>query len=76
MSLFLWENPPQFWSREEQSSYEKVNFFSFFNDLFIYFWLHWAFVAAQKAVVPGVYSLVAVCRLLIAVASLVAENGL
>ena len=76
MSLFLWENTPQFWSREEQSSYKKVNFFSFFNDLFVYFGLRWAFVASQKAVVPGVYSLVAVCRLLIAMVSLVAENGL
>ena len=49
--------------------------FSFFFNinlliLFIYLWLHWVFVAARGL------SLVAVCGLLIAVASLVAEHGL
>ena len=47
--------------------------------LFFIFWLHWVFVAAW-----GLFSgcgewgllFVAVCRLLIAVASLVAEHGL
>ena len=47
--------------------------------LFIYFWLRWVFVAAR-----GLFSscgergllFVAVCGLLIAVASLVAEHGL
>ena len=38
--------------------------------LFIYFWLHWVFIAACGL------PLVVVPRLLIAVASLVAEHGL
>ena len=38
--------------------------------LFIYFWLHWAFVAARGL------SLLVVCGLLTAVASLVAEHRL
>ena len=38
--------------------------------LFIYFWLCWVFVAAHRL------SLVTVCRLLIALASLVAEHSL
>ena len=45
---------------------------------FIYFWLHWVFVAAcglSLVVASGGYS-VAVRRLLIAVVSLVAEHGL
>ena len=49
--------------------------------LFIYFWLHWVFVAAcglSLVVVSGVGGLpfVAVSGILIAVASLVAEHGL
>ena len=47
--------------------------------LFVYFWLHWVFMAAcglSLVVASRGYSLVAVCRLLIAVASLVAEHGL
>ena len=47
----------------------EVLFFKLFI-LFIYFWLHWVFVAAHRL------SLVAVCGLLIVVASLVAEHGL
>ena len=52
--------------------------FSFIN-LFIYFWLHWVFVAARRLfLVAGKWGLlfVAVCGLLIAVASLVAQHGL
>ena len=53
--------------------------FFFFYYLFIYFWLHWVFVAVR-----GLFSscgergllFVAVRGLLIAVASLVAEHGL
>ena len=46
--------------------------------LFIYFWLRWVFVAARGlflVAASGGYS-VAVCGLLTAVASLVAEHGL
>ena len=53
----------------------KVTFF-FFN---FYFWLHWVFTADALAFSScGERRLlfVAVCRLLIAVASLVAEHGL
>jgi len=44
--------------------------------LCIYFWLCWVFVAVQALVAasPG-YSPVAVCGLLIAVASLLPEHG-
>ena len=57
--------------------------FLFFNKfiyfLFIYFWLHWVFVVARGLFFScsewGLL-LVAVRRLLIAVASLVAEHGL
>ena len=45
----------------------------------IYFWLCWVSVAARGfslVVVSRGYSLVAVCWLLIAVASLVSEHGL
>ena len=47
--------------------------------LFIYFWLHWIFIASHSLslVVASVgCSLVTVLRLLIAVASLAAEFGL
>ena len=47
--------------------------------LFIYFWLHWIFIASHRLplVVASVgYSLVAVLRFLIAVASLAADFGL
>ena len=56
-----------------------------FINLFIYFWLHWVFIAVRGlslvAASGGFYSLlrcagVAVCGLLIAVASLVAEHRL
>ena len=45
--------------------------------LFIY-WLCWVFVAAwtSLAAASGGYTLVVICGLLIAVASLVAEHGL
>ena len=52
---------------------------SLFLKVFIYFWVHWVFVAASGlslAAVSRGYSLVAVCRLIIAVASLVAEYRL
>ena len=45
----------------------------------IYFWLHWVFIdACRPSLVAGSrdYSPVGVLRLLIAVASLVAEDGL
>ena len=54
-----------------------MNFF--FLNKFIYFWLRWVFVAVRGlslVAVRGGYSFVAVHRLLIAVASLVAEHGL
>ena len=57
------------------------SFFLFFKNLFIYafnFWLCWVFVAGCRlslVVVSGSYSLIAVCRLPVAVASLV-EPGL
>ena len=46
--------------------------------LFILFWLCWLFVAARvfPLVASGGYHLLAVCRLLIAVTSLVAEHRL
>ena len=47
--------------------------------LFIYFWLHWVFVAASKlslVVVTGGSSLLVVLRLLIVVAFLVVEPRL
>ena len=47
--------------------------------LFIYFWLHWVFVAARRlslVVVSGGLLFIAVCGLLIAVVSLVEEHGL
>ena len=50
----------------------------FFKCYLFYFWLHWVFVAAcwlSLVEVSRDYSL-AVCRLLIAVASLVTEQGL
>ena len=51
--------------------------FYLFIYLFIYFWQHWVFIAARafSVVVRGGSSLVVVCRLLIAVASLVVEHG-
>ena len=45
----------------------------------IYLWLHWVLVATRRlslVVVSGGLLLVAVCGLLIAVASLLAERGL
>ena len=57
------------------SFFFKINLFI----LFIYFWLHWVFVAAcglSLVVVSGGLLFVAVHGLLIAVASLVVEHGL
>ena len=54
-------------------------FIYLFIILFIYFWLCWVFVAAHGlslVVASRGYSSVVVHRLLIAVASLVAEHGL
>ena len=49
----------------------------FFFKKFFYFWLRWAFVAARGlSLVAASRSFAAVCGLLIAVASLVAEHGL
>ena len=65
---------------EESLIFNKELFLFIFKIyVFIYFWLHWIFVAAH-----GLFSscgergllFVAVCGLLIAVASLVAEHGL
>ena len=51
----------------------------YFLNLFIYFWLHWVFVAVHGlSLVGGEWGLlfIVVCRLLIAVASLVVEHRL
>ena len=48
----------------------------FFISLFIYFWLHWVFVAACGLSLVVWLLFVVVRGLLIAVASLVAEHGL
>ena len=50
----------------------------FFKKLFIYFWLHWVFLAAGRLslVVNRSYSLALVLRLLVTVVFLVAEHGL
>ena len=62
------------------SHYSKLlEFLSFLINLFIYFWLLWVFVAVRGlslGVASGDYSFIVVRRLLIAVASLVAEHGL
>ena len=51
--------------------------FLFLVDNFIYLWLCWVFVVLQSLTAASRgYCLVAVCGLLIAVASLVAEQGL
>ena len=57
---------------------EPSVFFFFLINSFIYFWLHWLFVAAWAFSSCGEQGLlfVAVRGLLIAVASLVAEHGL
>ena len=49
------------------------------NLLFVYFWLHWVFVAVRGlslVVASGSYSLVATLWLLVAITSLVAEPRL
>ena len=54
-----------------------INFFK--RNLFIYFWLRWVFLAERRLSLVAAsrdYSSVVVRRLLIAVASLVAEHGL
>ena len=77
--LFLWGKNPTVLEKKRaifvQESEFLVLFFFFFNDLFIYFWQRWVFVAAHRATGPGVCSLVAGHRLLVAAASLVAERG-
>ena len=53
--------------------------FNIFFNLFIYFCLHWVFIVARGLSVVALskgYSLIAVCRLLIVVASLVEEPSL
>ena len=53
--------------------------FFFLINLFIYFWLHWVFIAAHRlfsSCVERGLLFVAVRGLLIAVASLVVEHGL
>ena len=53
----------------------KINLFT----LFIYFWLHWVFIAAHGlslVVASGVILFVSMHGLLIAVASLAVEQGL
>ena len=65
---------PNLWSIFAVSFFLKNLFI-----LFIYFWLHWVFVAAcglSLVVASGGLLFVAVCGPLIAVASLVAEHGL
>ena len=47
--------------------------------LFVYFWLYWVFVAVRAfslVAASGGYSSLQVCRLLVAVASLVAQHRL
>ena len=54
-----------------------ILFFFFFKELFIYFWLHWVCVAVcGLSLVEGGYSLAAVCRLLVAMASFIMEHKL
>ena len=56
-----------------------ASFFCFFKILFIYFWLHWVFIAVRGlSLVNRERGLlfVAVRGLLIVVASLVVEHGL
>ena len=60
---------------------KKIFFFNvvYFICLFVYFWLHWVFVAAHRAFSScGERRLLitAVRRLLVVVASLVKEHGL
>ena len=58
---------------------ESDLFFFFLINLFIYFWLLWVFVAVRGlslVAVSGGYSFIVVHRLLIVVASLVAEHRL
>ena len=61
-------------------SLKKILFLSiFFKELFIYFWLHWVFIATRGlslVAASGGYSLVVVCGLFVAVASLVSEHRL
>ena len=55
---------------------QKNTFFK--KDLFIYFWLRWVFIGTGRLsliLASGGYSLLAVCGLLVEVASLVAEHG-
>ena len=47
-----------------------------FFEIYLFIWLWWVFIAAQRLSLVARLLLVAVCRLLIAVASLVVEHGL
>ena len=75
--IFLWDCLFFLTDLKEYFIYIYIYFF-FFNK-FTYFWLRWVFVAAQRAFSScGEQGLlfVAVCGLLIAVASLVEEHRL
>ena len=66
-------------AHRENWEWQKLFFFNKFIYLFIYFWLHWVFVAAHRlslVVASGGYSFIAVRRLLVVVASLFEEHGL
>ena len=63
-----------------QGRFSHLNHGDFKNNLlFVYFWLHWVFVAVRGlslVVASGSYSLVATLWLLVAITSLVAEPRL
>ena len=57
---------------------KKIFYSIILKFVFIYFWLHWVFIAVCRLSLTGSrrgYSLVVVCRLLIAVASLVQSSS-
>ena len=61
------------------SSLSLIIFCIFLKDVFIYFWLHWVFVAACRlslVAASGGFFFDSVCGPLTAVASLAAEHGL
>ena len=60
------------WSPSSKYTFSNVS-------LFIYFWLHWVFIAVRRlslVVASGDYSLAVVLGLLGTVASLIVEHGL
>ena len=60
------------WSSSSKYTFSNVS-------LFIYFWLHWVFIAVRRlslVVASGDYSLAVVLGLLGTVASLIVEHGL